>query len=157
VTISAKQRQEIEEFLIDYAAAIDDGTLDRWPDFFGDPCLYKIVSKENFDSDLPLALVLCDSPGMIRDRCDAFANLNVYGPRTWRHLTGQLRINAVGDTIEARSNYVIFETLSGQDTHILCAGEYRDVLVHQDGALKFRERICIYDTTMIPNSIVMPI
>ncbi len=157
MTITAKQRQEIEDFLIGYTTAIDDGMLDRWPDFFGDPCLYKIVSKENFDSDLPLALLLCDSPGMIRDRCDAFAKLNVYGPRTWRHLTGQLRIDEAGDAFHVRSNFVIFETLSGMDTHILCAGEYRDVLVHQDGALKFAERICIYDTTVIPNSIVMPI
>lgn len=157
MTISAKHRQEIENFLIDYAAAIDDGMLDRWPDFFGDPCLYKIVSKENFDSGLPLALVLCDSPGMIRDRCGAFAKLNVYGPRAWRHMTGQLRLNEDGNAIKARSSFVIFETLAGKDTHILCTGEYRDVLVRQDGALKFTERICIYDTTMIPNSIVMPI
>ena len=157
MTISTRQRQEIEAFLIEYATAIDDGMLDRWPDFFGDPCLYKIVSKENFDSGLPLALLLCNSPGMIRDRCDAFATLNVYGPRVWRHMTSQLRLNDLGDGIEARSNFVIFETLSGQSTHVLCAGEYRDVLVHQDGALKFAERICIYDTTMIPNSIVMPI
>ena len=157
MSISARQRQEIEEFLIDYAAAIDDGLLDRWPDFFGDPCLYKIVSKENFDSGLPLALLLCDSPGMIRDRCDAFAELNVYGPRAWRHMIGQLRLTEDGDSVRARSNFVIFESLSGEDTHILCAGEYCDVLVRRDGALKFRERICIYDTTMIPNSIVMPI
>ena len=157
MTISTKQRQEIENFSIDYAATIDDGLLNHWPEFFGDPCLYKIVSKENFDSDLPLALLLCDSPGMIRDRCDAFANLNVYGPRSWRHMTGQLRLTEDGDAIKARSNFVIFETLSGQDTHILCAGEYRDILVRPNGALKFRERICLYDTTMIPNSIVMPI
>lgn len=157
MTIGAAQRQEIEDFLIDYAAAIDDGNLERWPDFFGDPCLYKIVSKENFDSGLPLALVLCDSPGMIQDRCDAFAKLNVYGPRTWRHMTGQMRLVEDGDAIKARSNFVIFETLSGNDTQILCTGEYRDILVRQDGALKFAERLCIYDTTMIPNSIVMPI
>lgn len=157
MTISAGHRQEIEEFLVDYTAAIDDGQLDRWPDFFGDPCLYKIVSKENFDSGLPLALLMCDSPGMIKDRCDAFSKLNVFGPRAWRHMTAQLRLTEDGNSLQARSNFVIFETLSGKDTHILCAGEYRDVLVRRDGALKFAERICIYDTTMIPNSIVMPI
>lgn len=157
MTVSAEQHREIADFLVDYAAVIDDGHLDRWPDFFGDPCLYKIVSKENFDSGLPLALLLCDSPGMIRDRCDAFATLNVFGPRAWRHMTAQLRLTEDGDTIRARSNFVIFESLAGKDTHILCAGEYRDVLVRQKGALKFAERICIYDTTMIPNSIVMPI
>ena len=157
MSLTAKTRQEIEDFLIHYTTTIDDGELERWPDFFGDPCLYKIVAKENFDSGLPLALLLCDSPGMIRDRCDAFAKLNVFGPRAWRHMTGSLRLSEDGNAIRARSNFVIFETLSGKDTHILCAGEYRDVIVREAKFLKFRERICIYDTTMIPNSIVMPI
>ena len=157
MSVTAKLHREAEDLLTDYTSAIDDGELDRWPGFFADPCLYKIVSKENVDAGLPLALLLCDSPGMIQDRRDAFSKLNVFGPRAWRHMTGQLRLNEDGAAIKARSNFVIFETLAGKDTHVLCAGEYRDVLVHQDGALKFRERICIYDTTMIPNSIVMPI
>lgn len=157
MSLAAKQRREIDDFLIDYTTAIDDGDLDRWPDFFGNPCLYKIVSKENFDAGLPLALVMCDSPGMIHDRRDAFADLNVFGPRTWRHMTGSARLTKDGDAVKARSNFVIFETLAGKDTHILCAGEYRDVIVRENKTLKFRERVCIYDTTMIPNSIVMPI
>lgn len=157
MTISATQRREIEDFLIDYAAAVDDGDLDRWAAFFGDPCLYRIVSRENLNANLPLSLVLCDSPGMIRDRRDAFARLNVYAPRTWRHLTGQVRLTEDGQAVRARSSFVIFETLSGKDTHILCTGEYRDVIVREQDALKFAERLCIYDTTMIPNSIVMPI
>ncbi len=157
MSVTAKLRREAEDLLTDYTSAIDEGELDRWPGFFADPCLYKIVSKENVDAGLPLALLLCDSPGMLQDRTDAFSKLNVFAPRTWRHMTGAVRLTEDGKLTRARSNFVIFETLSGQNTHVLCAGEYRDVLVHQDGALKFAERLCIYDTTMIPNSIVMPI
>ena len=157
MSLTAKLRREVEDLLSDYTTVIDDGELDRWPGFFADPCLYKIVAKENFDAGLPLALLLCDSPGMIRDRCDAFSKLNVFGPRAWRHMTGPVRLSEDGETIRSRSNFVVFETLAGQDTHVLCAGEYRDVIVREDGRLKFAERICIYDTTMIPNSIVMPI
>ena len=68
-----------------------------------------------------------------------------------------MRLAAEGELTRARSNFVIFETLSGQNTQLMCAGEYRNVLVRQDGALKFAERLCIFDTTMIPNAIVMPI
>ena len=157
MSFTAKLRCEAEDLLTDYTTAIDDGALERWPGYFADPCLYKIVSRENVDSGLPLALLLCDSPGMLQDRADAFAKLNVFAPRIWRHMTGPVRLTADGKLTRARSNFVIFETLSGQNTHVLCAGEYCDVLVHQAGALKFAERICIYDTTMIPNSIVMPI
>jgi len=157
MTVAATLRREAEDLLSSYTTAIDDGEIDRWPKFFADPCLYKIVSRENFVAGLPLALVLCDSPGMVRDRAEAFSELNVFSPRAWRHLTGPVSLVAEGELTRARSNFVIFETLSGQSTHVLCAGEYRDVLIRHDGALKFRERLCIYDTTMIPNSIVMPI
>ena len=68
-----------------------------------------------------------------------------------------ISINKEDKNIRTRSNFAIFETLVGQDTHVLCTGEYRDKIVRENGALKFQERICIYDTTIIPNSIVRPI
>ena len=94
---------------------------------------------------------------MLLDRRDAFSKLNVFAPRTWRHMTNILHIKKQNKEILSRSNFAIFETLVGQDTHVLCTGEYRDKIVRENGALKFQERICIYDTTIIPNSIVRPI
>lgn len=157
MSVNPDLKSEVEIFLASYTEAIDDGNLEQWPKFFAKKCLYKIIAKENFDSGLPLALLLCDSQGMLVDRRDAFSKLNVFAPRTWRHLTNTLRISKEDKEIRARSSFAIFETLSGQDTHVLCTGEYRDKIVCENGALKFRERICIYDTTMIPNSIVRPI
>ena len=157
MSVNSDLKSEVEIFLASYTEAIDDGNLEQWPQFFAKKCLYKIVAKENFDSGLPLALLLCDSQGMLVDRRDSFSKLNVFAPRTWRHLTNTLRIIKEDKEIRARSSFVIFETLSGRDTHVLCTGEYRDKIVRENGALKFCERICIYDTTMIPNSIVRPI
>ncbi len=157
MTISPERRSEVTDLINAYALAIDDGELERWPGFFAADCVYKIVSKENFDSGLPLALLLCDSQGMLADRMEAFSKLNVFGPRSWRHMLGAVHATGSEDEISARTNFVIFETLAGKDTHILCAGEYRDVIVSEKDALKFRERLCVYDTTMIPNSIVRPI
>ena len=156
MTISPELRGEVEGLIQDYALAIDDGELERWPSFFASDCLYKIVSKENFESDLPLALLLCDSQGMLADRVQAFSELNVFGPRSWRHMLGPVHVTD-DDPVTTRTNFVIFETLAGKDTHIRCAGECRDVIVREDGTLKFRERLCVYDTTMIPNSIVRPV
>ena len=76
--------REIEPLMNEYALAVDDGELERWPDFFVADCLYKIISKENFDAGLPLSILLCDSQGMLKDRAESFAKLNVFGPRTWR-------------------------------------------------------------------------
>ena len=157
MTISSELRSEIADLINAYALAIDDGELERWPKFFSNDCLYKIIAKENFDSGLPLGLLLCDSKGMLQDRMEAFSKLNVFGPRSWRHMMGAVQALHSDDEIKARTSFVIFETLAGEDTHILCAGEYRDIIICEDDTLKFRERLCVYDTTMIPNSIVRPI
>ena len=155
--ISSELRDEIADLINAYAFAIDDGELERWPGFFAKDCLYKIIAKENFESGLPLGLLLCDSQGMLQDRKEAFSKLNVFGPRSWRHMLGAVQASKSDDEMRARTSFVIFETLASEDTHILCAGEYRDILTRENDELKFRERLCVYDTTMIPNSIVRPI
>lgn len=157
MTFSSELRCEIADLINAYALAIDDGELEHWPDFFANDCLYKIIAKENFESGLPLGLLLCDSKGMLQDRMEAFSKLNVFGPRSWRHMLGAVQAFKSDEEIRARTSFVIFETLAGEDTHILCAGEYRDIIIREEDTLKFRERLCVYDTTMIPNSIVRPI
>jgi len=157
MTISPELRSEIADLVNAYALAIDDSELELWPGFFASDCLYKIIARENFDSGLPLGLLLCDSQGMLQDRMEAFSKLNVFGPRSWRHMLGAVHATGSDAEIVARTSFVIFETLAGKDTHILCAGEYRDIIIREEGSLKFRERLCVYDTTMIPNSIVRPI
>jgi 3-phenylpropionate/cinnamic acid dioxygenase small subunit len=150
-------RDELENLYADYAEAIDGGTLEHWPDFFVDPCLYRIVSKENFDKGLPLSLMRCESLGMLKDRAFASEKLNVYGPRAWRHAITQIRAELQGEEIAVRANFAVFETLHDEHTRILCTGAYRDRLVRTPAGLKFREKICVYDAALIPGSIVMPI
>ena len=154
---TALLRDELEELYAEYGEIIDGGNLERWPELFVEPCLYRIVSKENWDKGLPLSLMLCESLGMLRDRAFASQKLNVYGPRTWRHSITQIRASAEGDAIAARANFAIFETLHDRPTHILCTGRYLDRLVRPGSGLRFREKICVYDSTLIPGSIVFPI
>ena len=151
-------RLAVEDLYADYAETIDGGALDRWPALFADPCLYRIVSKENHDRGLPLSLMRCESQGMLKDRAIACRDLNVYGPRTWRHSIAQIRCTPDADgTIAVRANFVVFESPVGEPTRILCTGRYLDTLVREGGALRFREKICVYDTAIIPGSVVMPL
>jgi 3-phenylpropionate/cinnamic acid dioxygenase small subunit len=150
-------RDEIEDLYAEYAEIIDSGRLERWPGLFAEPCLYRIVSKENFDKGLPLSLMRCESLGMLKDRAFASEKLNVYGPRTWRHSITQIRPEADGDRIRVRANFAVFETLHDEPTRILCTGRYLDTLVRSDAGLKFGEKLCVYDSALIPGSIVMPI
>ena len=150
-------REELEDLYAEYGEIIDGGKLERWPGLFVEPCLYRIVSKENYDKGLPLSLMRCESLGMLKDRAFASQKLNVYGPRTWRHSITQIRSQADGEQIDARANFAVFETLHDQHTKILCTGRFLDKLVRTPAGLRFREKICVYDAALIPGSIVMPL
>ena len=150
-------RDEVEDFYAEYSETIDGGALERWPELFVEPCLYRIVSKENYDKGLPLSLMRCESPGMLKDRAYASKELNVYAPRAWRHSITQIRAGEDGEQIVARANFVVFETLHDQHTRVLCAGRYLDTLVRTQAGLRLREKICVYDAALIPGSIVMPL
>lgn len=154
---STELRQAVEDLYADYAEAIDDGKLERWPTLFADPCLYRIVSKENHDRGLPLSLMRCEGQGMLKDRAFASKDLNVYAPRSWRHQISQVRIKGTGDEFPVRATFVVFETVAGNPTQILCAGRYLDTVVLSGDTLRFREKICVYDTTIIPGSVVFPL
>jgi anthranilate 1,2-dioxygenase small subunit len=150
-------REELEDFYAGYAEVIDSGELERWPELFVEPCLYRIVSKENHDKGLPLSLMRCESLGMLKDRALASQKLNVYAPRAWRHSITQIRAREERERIAVRANFAVFETLQDEHTRVLCAGRYLDTLVRTEAGLRLREKICIYDAALIPGSIVMPL
>jgi anthranilate 1,2-dioxygenase small subunit len=150
-------RGEVEDFYAEYSEVIDSGKLERWPEFFVEPCLYRIVSKENHDKGLPLSLMRCESLGMLKDRALASQKLNVYAPRAWRHSITQIRAREEHERIAVRANFAVFETLQDEHTRVLCAGRYLDTLVRTEAGLRLREKICVYDAALIPGSIVMPL
>lgn len=65
-------------------------------------------------------------------------------------------VGAAGE-IEARSNYLVVETLMEDKTRIFQAGRYDDVFVRIDGGLKLKKRDCVYDSLIIPNALIYPV
>ena len=157
MSLSAELRNELENLYADYTDVLDNGPLERWPQFFTEQCLYRIVSKENHDKALPLSLMRCEGLGMLKDRALASQKLNVYGPRVWRHMVSQLRGSDEAEQIAVQANFALLETLHDQHTRILVAGRYLDKLVRTESGLKFREKLCIYDSALIAGSIVAPL
>jgi anthranilate 1,2-dioxygenase small subunit len=147
----------VERLYYDYAQTIDGGDIEAWPNYFLDSAFYQIISQENFDRGLPLGIMSCEGMGMLKDRAFASAKLNVYAPRTWRHLIGNICFDEAGDEIQSTANVVLFETIMGRSTQILLSGRYIDTIKKTDGALKFAKRVVVYDTTIIPGSVVCPI
>ena len=151
-------RLELEDLYTAYAAALDDGDLERWPEFFTAQCRYEIIPRENFERGLPLAVMRCESNGMLRDRVDALRRASVYGPRALRHLISGVRIIAVdAGVIRAQANYAVLQTRPDEETTVFNAGRYLDRLVREAGALRFQERLCVFDSVLVPGSLVFPI
>ncbi|HAC33828.1 MAG TPA: anthranilate 1,2-dioxygenase [Gammaproteobacteria bacterium] len=142
----------------DYVACIDDDDLERWPEFFTEQCLYKVIPRENADAGLPVAVMFCDSRGMLRDRIVALRNANIYAPHFYRHLVSNTRIvDESSDEIRAQTNYAVFQTLLDGETRVYNVGRYDDVVVRDGDQLKFKEKICVFDTYRIQTLMVTPI
>lgn len=151
-------RFELDELYSEYVECLDDGDLEHWPELFTEECLYKVIPRENFERGLPLALMLCESKGMLQDRVEALQRASVYAPRAMRHLISNIRIKAQEpDGIRVQANYAVLQTLNDEPTQVFNAGKYVDRVVRDAGRLKFKEKLCIFDSIVVPGSLVYPI
>ena len=151
-------RHELRDLYDDIADALDDDRVEALPDYFTDDCLYRVTTRENHDQGLPGALMYCDGIGMLRDRILAIRETQVYEPRSWRHFISCLRVlEAEGEVIRARANFLVTESLSDADPTVFAVGRYLDTLVRRGDRLRFKERIAVLDNHHIRRSIVMPV
>lgn len=162
MTVVAQQNDELRNALEDlyaqYTGCLDEERFEEWPDFFTDACIYKIIPRINFERGLPLAIWLCESKGYLQDRVVAIRKTSVYGPRYVRRMVSGIRVmNASAGEIEVRANYTVFETLPDEFTRVFSVGQYRDRVVTIDGAMKFKEKLCIFDSELVPNSLIYPL
>lgn len=149
---------ELVRLYSDYAAAVDAAQWDKWVEFFVNECEYKIQPRENFDRGFPLSTLALLSKNMLKDRVYGIHETLYHDPYYQRHVVGLPVIREEKDgVIVAEANYAVFRTkLSGEST-VFNVGRYLDRIRREDGELKFVSRLCIYDTEMIPNSIIYPI
>ncbi len=149
---------ELARLYSDYAAAVDSAQWEKWVDFFADDCEYKIQPRENYERGFPLATLALLSKNMLKDRVYGIHETLYHDPYYQRHVVGLPIIREDKDgIIVSEANYAVFRTkLSGEST-VFNVGRYLDRIKREAGELKFISRLCIYDTEMIPNSIIDPI
>lgn len=149
---------DLTRLYADYAAVVDEGDWDAWTEFFIDECQYKVQPRENYERGFPLATLALISKGMLKDRAYGIKETLFHDPYYQRHVVGLPRILAQdGPVIEAEANYAVFRTKSSQETTVFNVGRYLDRVRITPQGMKFESRCCIYDTEMIPNSIIYPI
>ncbi|AHB04716.1 MULTISPECIES: aromatic-ring-hydroxylating dioxygenase subunit beta [Pandoraea] len=150
--------QAVVELNAAYAAALDAQQWDAWPEFFLDDCVYRIQPRENYDMGLPLATLSFESKGMLRDRIYGIRDTLFHDPYYQRHVIGLPSIRERdADTLEVEANYAVFRTKPDQLSDILSVGRYLDVIKRTGEGWKFASRQCIFDSEMIPNSLIYPI
>lgn len=150
-------RADIYDFNSAYAACIDDGDIMLWPDFFTEDAVYKVIPRENWDQNLPLATIFAEGRGGLIDRTVAITKTTVARPRYLRHFISNIRVlGSDNGVIRAEANYMVVETIPTDVTRILSAGRYLDEFVYEGKELKLKQRFCIYDSEIVPATIVYP-
>lgn len=151
-------RRRIEALHTRYIRCIDDDRIEEWPELFTETCLYKIVTRENFDHGMPLAVMECRSRGMLQDRVTGLRRINVYEPQRYLHQISGLTIEQVdGTRVRCRSNYLVVRTMGNGTMSIFSAGIYSDKIALNGGDAKFEERIVIPDSRRIDTLLVIPL
>jgi 3-phenylpropionate/cinnamic acid dioxygenase small subunit len=151
-------RLDLEELYAAYVACLDEERFEEWPEFFTDDAIYRIIPRENFDHGLPIAILHGESKGYLQDRVVAIRQTSVYAPRYVRRLMSNIRILGWQDErLEVRVNYAAFETLRDELTRVFSVGRCHDILVDVGGSLKFKEKLVIFDSELIPNSLIYPL
>lgn len=142
----------------DYAAAVDAKDWDQWTGFFTEQCVYKVQPRENYERGFPLATLALLSRGMLKDRAYGIRETLFHDPYYQRHIVGLPRIlRHDGEVIESEANYSVFRTKLSQETTVFNVGRYLDRVRITPEGMKFESRLCIYDSEMIPNSLIYPI
>ena len=141
-----------------YAAALDERRFDDWPGFFLPEGSYKVQARENFDRQLPLALIALESRGMMQDRVYGITQTIYHGPYYTRHVVSPAQVLAAdGNRIRAQANYAVFRTRPGDASEVYNVGRYIDEIERTPEGLKFASRLCVYDSEMVLNSLIYPI
>lgn len=150
-------RDALRDFYDDYYNVLDDLRLEEWPAFFSEDCLYRVIPRENYEAGYPLATIYADSRGMLVDRVMGLTRTQMFTPRYYRRFPGPLRIVAHDDrTVCTRHNLLIVQTLVDKQSEIVLSAVCHDLLVPEHEQLRLRERIVVFDSEMIPNSLIYP-
>ncbi|HUG22376.1 aromatic-ring-hydroxylating dioxygenase subunit beta [Piscinibacter sp.] len=148
----------LNQLYADYASAVDSGDWDLWPEFFTDPCVYRLQPRENHERGFPLATLSFTSKGMLKDRVYGIKETLFHDPYYQRHVVGTPIVrSAEADEFRCEANYAVFRTKLSDASTVFNVGRYIDTVVRTPSGLKFASRECIYDSEMIPNSIIYPI
>jgi 3-phenylpropionate/cinnamic acid dioxygenase small subunit len=158
VVAGSELRAQLADLYAEYENTLNEGALEHWPELFSVDCIYKILPKENQDAGFPVAVIYCESRDMLADRVVALRQTALYAPRIMRLMTSGICLRRIADDgLYLTASFVVFQTMQDQTSDLFLCGAYHDRVIDDGGTLRFAERLCIYDSTIVPLSLVYPI
>jgi 3-phenylpropionate/cinnamic acid dioxygenase small subunit len=156
--LTASALPRVWQLNADYARALDDDRLEDWPGFFVRDCLYKITSVDNHRLGMEAGLIYADSNDMLRDRVAALREANIYERQAYRHLVGMpALLGEAGGAIRAETPFLVVRIMRDGTMDLFATGRYLDLLVEEEGALRFRERVVVCDSSRIDTLLAIPL
>jgi salicylate 5-hydroxylase small subunit len=157
-TWGAFDRDEVRELYDDYAAHLDAGDYDAWLGLFTEEATYTATARENIERGLPLATIRCDSRAMLADRLDALVSTQFFVRRITRHMITAIRpLDHEDGALTTTANFVVVETIVDEPSRVHSAGSYEDRVVHTDAGLRFAVKLAVYDSPLVPTSLIVPL
>jgi anthranilate 1,2-dioxygenase small subunit len=142
----------------DYARCIDDDRLESWPDYFEDPCVYKITTASNYRDGLEAGIVFANSQGMLIDRVSALREANIYEHHTYRHILGAPSILEEFDgCVRSETPFLVARIMRDGETGIFATGRYLDLYRIRERGPKLVERIAVCDSSRINTLLALPL
>jgi anthranilate 1,2-dioxygenase small subunit len=151
-------RLAVQDLLAEYGGLLDLGRFDDWLALFAAECHYAVVPRENYDQDLPVALILCASRFMLEDRIMALREANKFNIHIDRHVIGLPRIAAEREGgIEIEAPFAVYQTDQEGETRLFATGLYRDRLERAGAALRIADKLVLLDTAAVPTLLATPL
>ena len=150
--------QLIVHMQAEYARCIDDDRLESWPDYFSDPCAYKITTAANYREGLEAGIIFANSRGMLIDRVSALREANVYERQSYRHILGMPSILSQSHVgVRSETSFLVARIMRDGETDIFATGRYLDLYVLNGESAKLAERIVVCDSSRIDTLLALPL
>jgi p-cumate 2,3-dioxygenase subunit beta len=146
--MSAMSRQELEEFLVDEAAMLDEWRLDDWIELMAQDGHYLVPALDKPTADFRTTLFLIsDDMRTLRSRVTQLKGRTVWAEnpksRTRRLLTNFRVMGEEGGLTKACANFAVWRfQLDATDVYV---GRYEHLLRREDSGWKFVERKAVLD------------
>jgi anthranilate 1,2-dioxygenase small subunit len=166
---TAEARQAALDLLTRYVRIVDDPRrIEEWPGLFADQAEYVVVTRENLERGLPIAVIRDDSKDRIVDRVTIIREFWGAGGRAedrhyndaWpRHLVGPVWVEfAESGEALVGANFAIYQVVQVDVApRLLATGEYRDVVEFSAHTPKFKTKTVILDTPVLQDVFVYPL